>query len=76
MTRIERDFQARPPAEQQWMLENTWCDTCGEADLGMHDVREFVEDGVVFVEGSCSKCGALVRSEVVERRSDGRDDAG
>jgi len=76
LTRIERDFQARPQAEQQWMLDNTWCDACAEADLGMRDVREFVADGVVFVEGSCRKCGAQVRSEVVEGSFDGRDDAG
>jgi hypothetical protein len=49
------------------MLQNTWCDTCGEADLGISSPREYEEKGRVYVEGQCRKCGQAVRSEVVEK---------
>jgi len=49
------------------MLQNTWCDTCAEADLGMDAPREYEEDGRVYVEGQCRKCRRGVRSEIVER---------
>lgn len=75
MTRIDRNFEARPAHEQQWLLDNTWCEVCRKADLGMRDAREFSEDGVVFVEGRCRTCGRSVRSEVVERPINRRDNA-
>ena len=40
MGRRERPFEARPPAEREWMLDNTWCPGCGEADLGMSFAAE------------------------------------
>ena len=63
----ERRFEARPSDEQQWMIENTWCDTCQEADLGIVEPMEFELDDKVFIEGCCKKCGAIVTSEVVEK---------
>jgi len=67
MARTERDFAERSAQERDWMLQNTWCDACGEADLGMDAPREYEEDGRVYVEGKCRKCRRRVRSEVVER---------
>lgn len=58
---------ARSAQEREWMLQNTWCDACAEADLGMDAPREYGEDGRVYVEGLCRKCRRGVRSEVVER---------
>lgn len=66
MTRIERDFTARPDEEQTWMIQNTWCDACREADLGLTSPREYEEDGHVYVEGKCRKCGRSVRTEVID----------
>lgn len=66
MTRIVRNFSARPTSEQEWMLENTWCDSCREADVGMDSPQEYEEQGKIYVEGSCRRCGARVRSEVNE----------
>ena len=70
-TRTPRDFLARPDAEQRWLRENTWCDACGIADLGMRDPREYAEGGAINVEGLCRGCGGAVRSsiEVVESTS-------
>ena len=64
MARKARDFKARPLREQKWMLNNTWCDECGEADLGMHSPHEYEENGQIFVEGLCRRCGRVVLSEV------------
>jgi hypothetical protein len=65
--RKPRNFFSRPEAERKWMLENTWCDHCQEADLGMSSPEEYEEEGSVFIQGTCSKCGARVVSEIETR---------
>jgi hypothetical protein len=59
-----RNFKLRPQEEQKWMTENTWCDFCQKADLGMIGPFEYEENGSIFVAGLCRKCGAEIRSEV------------
>jgi hypothetical protein len=66
MRRSERNFLAREGVEQKWILENTWCDTCSKADLGMTSPQEYEEDGRIYVEGNCRICGRQVRSEITE----------
>ena len=61
-----REFAARPAADQKWMLQNTWCDACGQADLGMTAPYEYEENTKVFLEGICNRCGGVVVSEVIE----------
>jgi hypothetical protein len=46
--------------------EETWCETCAEADLGLTDPIEYEEKGARYVEGKCAACRATVRSVVVE----------
>ena len=65
--RISRDFLARAEVERNFFLRDTWCNICNEADLGMNTPSEYEENGHVFVEGRCNKCGAPVTSEVIER---------
>ena len=67
MTRIPRDFWSRPPQEQQFMIENTWCERCAAADLGLTDPVEFEEGGVRYLEGACRRCGERVVSEIHEK---------
>lgn len=69
MNRTERDFRERPEAERNWMLANTWCETCEEADLGMTAPREYEENNRIYVEGRCRKCGRVVRSEIVHKEA-------
>ena len=66
MSRIERDFFRRTADEQTWMLQNTWCDECAEADIGMSSPREYNEDGTIYVEGQCNRCKRTIRSSVYE----------
>jgi hypothetical protein len=67
--RLKRDFSSNPPGDQKFFLDNTWCDSCGAADLGMKDPHEYEEGGHIFVEGRCVKCGSVVRSKVTTKEA-------
>lgn len=62
--RVERNFFARDTFEQEAICENTWCDACGEADIGLLHPREYEEDGQVFVEGVCAGCQSRVVTSI------------
>ncbi|WP_428033585.1 hypothetical protein [Amphritea sp.] len=64
--RTERDFSVRSEEEQQAFLQETWCDHCQEANLGMKNPREYLYKGVVFIEGECKRCGNVVLTELTE----------
>jgi hypothetical protein len=66
MARIERNFSDRDTHDQRWLVENTWCDSCAKADLGLTDLAEYGEDGQIFVEGKCVSCGQRVVSSISE----------
>ncbi|MCY0967097.1 hypothetical protein [Parathalassolituus penaei] len=71
MERIERDFFARDAEDQEAFLTQTWCNDCGEADLGMVEPVEYEVEGVVVVEGKCKKCGASILTEIADDDTDG-----
>lgn len=64
--RIERDFFARDAEEQKAFLEQTWCDTCMEANLGMGEPVEYELNETVFIEGKCNKCGEVIVTELTD----------
>ena len=68
MTRSERDFYKRSEVLRSCFIEDTWCDECGQADLGLVEPHEYEEDGQVFFEGKCQKCGSHVVSEIIEEQ--------
>ena len=68
---IERDFYQRDPEEQKAFLDNTWCNTCMEMDLGMVEPHEFEKGGVIYIEGKCAKCGDAVTTELADDETDG-----
>ena len=65
--RVHRQFDLRSDAERQWMLDNTWCNNCNAADLGMSNPREYGVDDKIYVEGDCNQCGQPVVSEIDTR---------
>jgi hypothetical protein len=65
--RSHRNFLDRPEYERRWIVDNTWCETCGKADLGIGSPQEYEEDHRIFVEGTCNECGRIVRSEIVNK---------
>jgi hypothetical protein len=64
--RIQRDFNKRDDSEKEWFIENTWCDHCLQADLGISNPVEYEIEGKIFIEGNCLKCGKIVISEITE----------
>ena len=62
MNRTPRNLNAREQLERQWLIENTWCDQCNAADLGIEEPSEYEENGHIFVEGVCRVCGKRIRS--------------
>ena len=70
MDRIARDFATLDEATRDFVLDNTWCDSCGRADLGLENPSLYEEAGRLFVAGACRRCGSTVRSEIVETIAD------
>jgi hypothetical protein len=64
--RIERDFSARDEDEKRAFLEETWCDTCQEVNLGMIEPVEYELNDTVFIEGKCAKCGSVILTELTD----------
>ena len=71
MTRKHRNLKSRDQFEQEWLIENTWCEHCSAADLGIDNPAEYEENGHVFIEGICRRCGKKVKSEIIEKDLDG-----
>jgi hypothetical protein len=65
--RIVKDFTDRPRWEQEWFTQNTWCDACQSADLGLTEPVEYEEDGARYIEGQCRRCRGSVVSEIIHR---------
>jgi hypothetical protein len=59
-----RDFNIRPSDEREWLLENTWCDFCKKADLGMVLSTEYELNGKIYLSGFCKICGNKIISEI------------
>ena len=66
MARIPRSFADRSEVERFLFLQDTWCEHCDAADLGLVDPQEYEEDGRIFIEGRCRKCGQRVVSQIEE----------
>ncbi|MDG2015188.1 MAG: hypothetical protein P8J33_16905 [Pirellulaceae bacterium] len=62
MTRKLRNLSARDQFGRDWLMENTWCDHCNVANLGIDKPCEYEDDGHVFIERICRGCGNLVKS--------------
>ena len=74
MEKQERDFYQRSEEEQASFLEQTWCNNCQEVDLGMTDPEEYEQEGIIFIEGKCKKCGQKVVTELVPEGDEDWDD--
>lgn len=64
--RTERDFFSHSEEDQQAFLEQTWCNSCQEVNLGMTDPQEYELKGIIYIEGKCKKCGEVVLTELTD----------
>lgn len=67
MNRKNRDFYKRPTVEQELLTEGTWCNFCNEADLGLDQPIEYEQDGKIYIEGNCKKCGHRLTTEIITK---------
>lgn len=65
--RTQRNFYARPAQEQLWLLKESWCDKCKQADLGVVEPEEYEEESEIFVAGKCAECGNSVVTQIAIR---------
>ena len=61
---IKKDFYLRPIDEQEWLIENTWCERCQKADIGIENPTEFKKNGKLYISGFCKSCGIELISEI------------
>jgi hypothetical protein len=48
---------------RHWLIEESWCEACGETDLGLDEPVESEDRGARHIGGKCAACGAAVRCE-------------
>ena len=64
--KVKRVFYDRQPQDKEWLLQNTWCDFCEKADLGIERPTEFELNGKIYLSGFCLICGNEIKSEIIE----------
>ena len=69
--RIELDFSALPEPDKDWFLQETWCDTCGKADLGIKQPELYIEKNIKYIAGKCITCDTKCISIITEKDVDG-----
>ena len=66
--KIRKDFYIRPIEEQEWLLENTWCESCKKADTGIENPTEFEINGILYISGFCKSCDTELISEIKDQQ--------
>lgn len=70
MKREKLDWYTLPESDQTWYLQETWCNTCDKADLGLSDPELYIEGGIKYIDGKCLVCGSICSSTISEHDSD------
>lgn len=64
------DLSTLPEIERDIYLNDSWCDKCNEADLGIVNPELYVESGRKYICGNCKICGTECISEIIERQGE------
>ncbi len=59
------EFSSLEEVERNMYLEDTWCNECSEADLGIVNPEMYIEDDRKFISGNCKSCGTQCISEII-----------
>ena len=63
---LDSEEQAQAFSDKEWLVSDTWCNKCSEADLGVRNPVIYIENGRKFVEGKCLICNATCKMEMFE----------
>ncbi|WP_374963408.1 hypothetical protein [Spongiibacter tropicus] len=61
------DLNTIPEIERDIYLEDSWCNNCNEADLGIVNPELYTLGGRKYLGGNCKVCGAVCTSEIIEQ---------
>lgn len=64
------DINTLPDIEGSIYLEDSWCDKCQEADLGIVNPELYFEGGRKYIGGNCKVCGEICISEIKEKQAE------
>ena len=62
------DIGSLPEIERDIYLQESWCDKCGKADLGIVNPELYIESGQKYISGNCKVCGAQCVSTIIEKQ--------
>ena len=65
MTKEYLKFDELYEKEKEHFLNETWCDKCGKADLGLKEPVMYIENGKTFIKGKCVVCGKSQISQII-----------
>jgi hypothetical protein len=61
------DLGSLDDIERSLYLDDTWCDKCSKADLGINKPELYIEDSRKFISGFCKVCGSNCVSEIITK---------
>ncbi len=61
------DLSSLNEIERSIYFDDTWCDHCSKADLGIVKPELYIEDNRQFITGSCKVCGTHCTSEIITK---------
>jgi hypothetical protein len=59
------DLNSLDDIDRSMYLDDTWCDNCSKADLGIDKPELYIEDNRQFISGYCKICGDHSISEII-----------
>lgn len=69
--REDLDFNSLPESDKDWFLQETWCDVCNQADLGIKEPELYIENNIKYISGKCVVCNTKCVSTITENDIDG-----
>ena len=58
-------FDVLDESDKDFFINDSWCDYCEKADLGIIDPKIYILDEKQYLEGVCKICGHKQITEVI-----------
>ncbi|WP_445427526.1 hypothetical protein [Alishewanella sp. HL-SH05] len=59
------NFDDLEQSDQEFFINDSWCDYCNKADLGITEPKIYILDEKQYLEGKCKVCDQKQTTEVV-----------